>query len=514
MREEHKCDCRRTNWMRCGHEFLPVLGAGTLLSSSFLGVLLEASNRQDLFWSRADTAALFLVIVLGSGLAYAAYQLMNRLTGGRFAGICKPGVFLIIAVGIVQLVPQKFLVHRGWPVDVTYGAILGVGAAGAMISAFKRMGKLRSALWRGVGGLAVLFPILFIHVLRFPPFVARDDLIPCTSGPQKFAAPSVVVFIFDSISMAQCLDENGKWRSDLPETGRLRSDAVCLDQAVSCGPGTTISLPNLLFQRSPAEYYNNSWDDSWFAVDPQGFTNGVFHMAKQHGYRTGMLGYYLPFGQMFGSLLDGAKDVPFSRYVAPDSFWDRCVNGAVCVAAYARGPFDGSILAGIPRLRYVPGWMNEKYFLRITRQTEEIVRRHLACMAPSGQLFVSFMAIPHSPAIFLSDGTVDTVRATYDSQLRYADKVIGRFIKTMKENGTYDACWVILTSDHGHHGYDLPHAQHRHVPFIVKPPGSAYAQSVGANANLWELAPFFKSIFSGAPPADCLSALPGELDLD
>ena len=493
--------------MRWGRGFLPALGAGTLLSSSFIGVLLKAANRQDLFWGRADTAALFLVVALGSGLAYAAYLLLNRLTDGRFSGICKSGVFVVLAVGGVQLVPQKFLALHGWPIDATYGAMIGMGAAGTILSACKRRDKLCRALWRGVGGLSVLFPILFFHVLRFPPFIARDDLVPGVPGLQRTAAPSVVVFIFDSISMAQCVDENGAWRSDLPELGKLRSDAVCLDHAVSCGPGTTTSLPNLLFQRSPMEYSDNIWDDSRFSVDPQGFTNGVFYLATQNGYRTGMLGYYLPFGQMFGALLDGAKDVPFSRYVAPDSFWDRCVNGAVCVAAYARGPFDGSILAGIPRLRYLPSRLNENYFLRITRQTEGIVRNHLAGMPPSGQLFVSFMAIPHSPAIFLPDGTVDSMQANYDSQLRYADKVVGGFLETLKEAGAYDACWVILTSDHGHHGFDLPHAQHRNVPFIVKPPGGDRARFVADPINLWELGPFFGRVFGGSDPAACLAAL-------
>ena len=73
---------------------------------------------------------------------------------------------------------------------------------------------------------------------------------------------------------------------------------------------------------------------------------------------------------------------------------------------------------------------------------------------------------------------------------------------------------MILTSDHGHQGFDLPHERHRHVPFIVKPPSLAYTQSIGSNVNLWELVPFFRSIYSGASPADRLSALPGELDLD
>ena len=168
--------------MRRGPGFMSAMGAGTLLSSAFIGVLLKAANRQDLFWSRADTVALFLVIVLGAGLAYAAYLLMNRLTGGRLSGICKPGIFLILAVGVVQLVPKKFPAHHRWPIDATYGAMIGMSAGGTVLSAFKRKDKLCRALWRGVGGLFVLLPILFIHMLSFPPVIARDDLVPGVPG--------------------------------------------------------------------------------------------------------------------------------------------------------------------------------------------------------------------------------------------------------------------------------------------------------------------------------------------
>ena len=507
MGREHKGDCRGTDWARRCRLFSTILGLCTLLSSAFLGVLLEASNRQDLFWSRSDTVALFLVIALGSGISFVGILLLDRISGGRLAAIGRHGIYLILAVGAIQLVPQKFLADRGWPVDATYGAILAVGAAGTAMSAFQWLGNLQSVLWRSAGALAVLFPLLLIHVLRLPPFVVRDDLSADGLHSGGAAAPSVVVLIFDSISMAQCRDENGEWRSDLPAIGDLRSDSVCFDQAVSCGPGTTISLPNFLFQRSPEDYHNNSWDDSWFAVDPASFTNGIFHAAKRKGYRTGMLGYYLPFGQMFGPLLDGAKDVSFSRYFAPDSFWNRCANQAICLLAYARGPFGGGIVAGIPRLRHVPGWLNEGYFMRTVRQTEEITRTYLGSIPPTGHLFVSFMAVPHSPAIFLADGSVDAMQATYDSQLRYADKMLGEFVQAMKVRGTYDACWVIMTSDHGHHGFDLPYAQHRNVPFVVKPPGGNGARLVDVPIDLWELGPFFGAVFGGSDVADCLAEI-------
>lgn len=514
MGDSHKCDRLKPDWGCRVREFLVLLGICNLLSSAYLAVLLDASNRQDLFWNRVDTVALFLVIAAATAVMYAAFLLLNRLTGGRFAVIGRHGIFPILAVGFIQLVPQKFLTEHGWPVDATYGAIVGIGFTGAVISVFLGTGKLAAAMRRVAMGLALIYPILFVQILRFPPFIARDDLGTHASRPEGTSSPSVVILSFDSISMAQCLDENGDWRSDLPEIGKLRLGAVCFDNAMACGGGTTMSVPNLLFQRDPAQFGRGRWSDSWFAVDPSIFTNGLWFSAKQQGYRTGVVGLYLPFGQMFGPLLDEARDFTLFRYVVPDSFAHRCANQAISLVDYARGPFDGGLIAEIPRLRYVPGWLNEKHFKQITDRQRAAVQSYLENMPATGRFFYVHMGIPHSPAIFLPDGTVDSIRATYDSQLRYADKVVGEFIATLKENGTYEACWVILTSDHGHHGFDLPPDQHRHVPFVVKAPGSAYAQRVDAKLRLWELAPYFKAVFSGAPAAECLAEMPVELKLE
>jgi len=436
-------------------DFMAALGACMLLSSAFLGVLLAPCNRQDLFWSRTDTVVLFAVIFMGAILLDGVHWVLARWTKGRCAAICAHGIYVMLAFAIVQLIPQNILVRLGLPEDATYIVILGVGAVCATVSAVKRERRLVAVLWRSLRGLALLFPILFFHLLRFPSFVAHNDLAQVATLPAETANASVVIYIFDSISMAQCVDANDAWRADLPAMAELRSDAVCFDSAVSCGVGTAMSMPNLLFQRSPADYRSNSWEDSWFAVDPSSYTNGMFYIAKQRGYRTGMLGHYLPFGQMLASLLDGACDVPFTRYWAPDSLRHRFANQLVCLATYARGPFEGSALAGIPRLRYIPGRLAEEYFLQVTRQVETLVRDFLSTMPGRGHLLVSFMGIPHSPAIFLADGTADSMRATYDTQLRYTDKVLGTFLETMKATGSYDSSWIILTSDHGHHGFDL-----------------------------------------------------------
>lgn len=312
--------------------------------------------------------------------------------------------------------------------------------------------------------------------------------------------------------MQQCVDPEGDWREDLPAMNSFRAQAIEFENAVSCGVGTTMSLPNLLFQRSPKDYSSNSWRDSWFDVSPRAFTNGILFSAKQNGYTTALVGTYLPFGQMFASLLDGGLDLPLHRFIEPRSFGRRIANQLVCLMAFARGPFGGQLLAGIPRLRYLPSRLDEKYFEQTTHRAQAAIRAELKQMNRNGQFFFAYMAIPHSPAIFLADGEVDSIRATYDSQLRYADKVFGDYLNTMKINGTYDDSWVILTADHGHHGFKLSPDAHRHVPFIVKAPGAAFAQPVSAEIHLWELAPFFKAVFQEESIAHCLEALPVQVN--
>lgn len=474
-------------------------------------MLLRAPDRQDLFWSRADTAALFLLILGGALLLWGGGAVLARVLPRRWAGVLSHLLFAAAAAGLVQLVPPKAWEGVGLSVDGGYAVLLlaGLGLSGLSAAGFLRGAK--AGLRKGFAVWSVLFPLLFLQLITRPSFVAREDLPRAAESPVATGAPSLVLFVFDSVAMAQCLEATGQWRADLPALEALRVESVYFEEAISCGVGTTMSLPNLLFQRDPADYHRNQWADSWFSVDPLTFPNGILHSAKAAGYRTALVGTYLPLGQMYDSLLDGGQEYPFSRFLAPVSFGHRLANQAVCLLAYARGPFNGSAIGGIPRLRHVPGWMSERYFEQTTKQAKAAIEGHLQRMGPSGHFFFAYMAIPHSPAIFLPDGTVDSMRATYDTQLRYADRVLGEYLEEMKARGTYDRSWVIVTSDHGHHGFRLPGKAHRHVPFLVKAPGSRCAQAVGSELPLWQLGPFFRSVFAGQDVEDCLRMLPRPL---
>ncbi|HEV2843584.1 MAG TPA: sulfatase, partial [Thermoanaerobaculia bacterium] len=105
------------------------------------------------------------------------------------------------------------------------------------------------------------------------------------------------------------------------------------------------------------------------------------------------------------------------------------------------------------------------------------------------------------------------LRSLYDTEVRYTDRELGRFLDLLKWLGLYERSFVILTSDHGEefaehggleHGKTLFEEVLR-VPLIVKYPGGRWAgQRVGGAVSLVDVVP---TVLAGLTP-------PLEADLD
>lgn len=82
------------------------------------------------------------------------------------------------------------------------------------------------------------------------------------------------------------------------------------------------------------------------------------------------------------------------------------------------------------------------------------------------------------------EDAVDHLRKCYLATLTMADRWLGRFIESLKDNGLYDDTLVILTTDHGHmlgeHGFTGKNYMHAynemcHIPLFVKMPHREHA---------------------------------------
>lgn len=497
-------------WLR---RFFLALGITTLGASASSGNLMLDTARQAIFLTRMDLLALFCVMLAATATLLLLYALLRSATRGRISAVITHSIYLLLAFFFSQLIAPRFIKVSWITPSQLYGGILAVGAILSVISCFGVAAKIRALLWRLLPFSGLIFPILFIQLLMTPPFVAAHDLNSDRPVMTTATGPNVVIFLFDSISMQQCVDKEGSWRADLPALAAFRSDAISFDTAVSCGWKTPMSIPNFLFQRDPLIYDHTSWRDRWFRVSPMPFTNGVLYNAKENGYATATVGFYLPYKLMFEELLDRGFDQPFSRIIAPKSFRHRLANQALSMVAFMRGPFDNKLFNGIPSFRFTPNWFFYSSFWRMNLESKKETEKYIARMPRRGSFFFSHIAIPHAPAVFMADGAFDFEHATLDTQLQFVDKVFGDYVAAMKASKIYDSSWIIMTSDHGHHQLELTPEALRNVPFIVKAPNSQFAQINNDKLELWHISEFFKAIFQGKSAKEALETLPVTLNL-
>ena len=486
---------------------LSALALTTLFSGAFLGMLLQDFNRQDLLWTRADTVLLFALIAVLAGIGLGLAFLLDRVSRGWFFRRGRHFIPLLAAVALLQMLPAKAL-PSGLDFDVAAWILLGAGLLLSLLSGRFPDNPVQAALWRATPALALLYPLLFVNLVTQPSLCPVDQLPAARTAPPADGHPPVVIFLFDGLARASCVDENGAWRNDLPNLKKFAQTAVEYTQALSGGINTTAALPNFIFQRDADTYSQIRWSDAMLAQDPLAFTNGIFYTAKQEGYRTLMSSLALPFPQLFGPLLDAASVAPFARYVAAPTLAGRLLNMLANLAFFARGPFAGHWYAEIPRIRYVPGWLTEDAYRDLTFMGIDRIQAQLATAFGPQDLMFAHLNLPHLPTIFLEDGTVDGIRATYDTQLRFADQVWGEFLETLQTAGVFHDAWIIFTSDHGHYSLRLG-AEHRHVPLLIRPPAGTYApRQVAAPLNMWEMGPFFRAVFQSRPAEECLALLP------
>ena len=496
--------------------FFGTLGACMLVFSVFPATLLQAPVRLDNFWNRADTAALMLdYLVLALAVAAALWGL-GRLTHGRAFRLGRRFLPFLYAIGLMQLLPQATLRKMGLDGAAILAPYAVIAATGFALSLFSCRGRRDAALGKlgaFLPAFALICPLLGVQLFCCRPFVAFRTL---DEGPVPDAtvpAPNILVFSFDSIPMAACLDPGGDWRGDIPCTRAFQEQAIRFDEARSGGEHTLASVPRFLLQDGRGIYagtplVNTMWDDAFFGADIATCTNGILAMARTAGYRTSALTLYLPLGQLAGGLLDGVRDIPRTRFFPATSFAARCLNHFVAMLDCFRPRLDGLARATHGRFPWPPHRLAHDYFVRLCRDQIAAAHAHIARLPASGELFYAHLAGAHPPCILREDGTPDEATATYDTQLRYTDSVFGGFLDDLQRHGRYDDAWIIFTSDHGRNGVPGTPAQRRHVPFVVKPP--RWSRPIVSDTPLaqWELSDFFRAVMEGKSVEECVNLLP------
>ena len=483
---------------------------GFALAAIFFYPLAAAldSDPYYLQWQPAHAyeagVALILIAVLLAGLLYVV---LPRSSRGATVALCLIALIplLSLGAGLSRQLPIDDELKAWWEdPGIRYGvpAVIGILVAAAF--------ALRPAAFnRGVRQLLlVLSPISLVVVFSLVSSASGPGTItsidrPSAAGVASPAAacPSIVALLFDELSFSYVYD-GSEVRAEYPALRRLSARATNYLDARAPANETLISLPGYLAGRRVASVrvegvnlLEVGADGEAVPYDASG-PAALFPTARALGYRTEMAGYYLPYCQLLGGLLDACRSLSFyNESTIDDGF----------------SPLDPILTTLIMWPRQFPfGLVKNFPFARLQRSlVGELVafaRRPLPAGRPVFR-FVHF-SVPHLPFVFDREGyhpPLNPLRTSPDTayvrQIGYVDRLVGDIVGEMERAGTFDGATFIVLADHGYR-FGGQERDDLHVPFIVKQPGQATRTDVGERRPGERL---LRDLVAGA----CVDAGPG-----
>lgn len=295
--------------------------------------------------------------------------------------------------------------------------------------------------------------------------------------PVKPGAPRVVWIIFDELDQRLTFDQRPA-SVRMPEFVRLRAQSLSAAHAFAPARTTEIAMPALISGRliSKAEPRGASelmvtYGDSVPPVPWSGQPN-VFSRARELGFNTALVGWYLPYCRVLASNLSAC-----SWYDGP------LLRGGLRLQA-SIGEAMKQQAASILITTLGPDWVNRA-------EREEDIRDYLAVLTegqrraadPGVGLILVHLPVPHPAGIWdrARHEFKTTGESSYLDNLELADHALGELRQTMERAGVWDASTVVISGDHWwrtelwdrysvteEEAAVMPPAPDHRVPFIVK----------------------------------------------
>lgn len=473
---------------------------------------LEQFPREGAFHLWIVLAAFALPLAAFAGLDLLLDQLGGARATRGWRALLFAGVMLSFLRQIQTAYPGAFAPWIGWIPPLALGPLIA-GLSTAL------------ALRWPDGARRYLAALGLLGVLLTGTYVAKTGLWgPAWRAPapaRASASPPVYVLIFDELSY-DVLQEKDVVKAEFPAFARLAADAAFFTRATSNHYWTELSIPTMLSGRlqpkpgAPSYLDLLAKDRDVLLLDntmkSQGWTgNGV--RVRGRGYDLA-----LSPGASIRYLLVALEESPFRR---------TALREQSTVKLPPAGAWGGN--------------MGERDWRRdwIPRDAEQLVASvdRAAC---KGRVTYWHSLVPHAPFLFDRNGVPhgkqpDTfypaemkqpgfdaaaVHALYLEQVRYVDRILGRFLDRLKAEGIYDETVLVVTSDHGLRTWDpafqppgFPDVHNDlapHVPLLIKAPGLAPGprdvdyQHVDLAPTLLKLlkVDFDPKLFQGRPALD------------
>ena len=480
---------------------LAALWYGAALASLFFMPLIQAlqTGIVYLFWQGRDTAELAIAFAGLTLLFGAAWYALDRAAGAprlQVAGLTLLGAIPLASFGTIilrQLVDVSSARTIPPVVLLMLAIVLGTIGLATVVS-------IPALSLRALRGTALLLsPVTLIMLAAFVQLARYPGTPAAYSTPQQAtgsdsrdstARPSVYVFLFDELSY-RFMYQDGAVRRDLPHLRWLSERATNYHGAQAPGDETAASIPGLLAGRDLSGVWLSG--DEVLEILPDGkrlplnlqTRDSLFARARANGFRTEMVGFYLPYCRLLSGVADACQS--FSWY-------------NMSAGAETFSPIHAILTnVGLWPYEWPFGMLKVPVLCLLERR---IVDRTAAAAVVDPRAsrrrfrFVHF-SVPHHPFVFDRDGynpPADPMQKSaenYERQLRYVDTLAGMLIDRLEQADVFDGSTLVVMSDHEFRWAQLVEADKAHIPLIIKRPGQRsredVTEPVKANAVLEQL---------------------------
>ncbi len=447
---------------------------------------LQDDNRSYFLWEHRDAAALVgCMAVLATGLTGLGTA-FRRLLGNRADRWLDALVVLGLAGGILTNLPHHWPYRFGYrpaPRGVEMTVAWAVLAwAVALLAAFRRPGIARTARQ----ACLIMSPAAVLVGLQlFKPVCYRAAMDPIDEPPAAAAltgpadpAPSVFVFMFDMWSYQRTFAD-GRVRPEYPNIAALAGESLVFHDAHAPGHSTPTSIPRFLFQTTDEPFARAGrvgFEHDGVAVPPES-RRSIFQIMSRRGYRTILIGMFLPYAEWLGEGVDICRSYPFYDH-------GRGLTGRLAVHALgALNKTTDPLTAALNRRLELP--LRMRYLAGLHREMAGDIAQVIARRGTPTFALLHY-PLPHAPFMYDADGSLreptpqimdEHCVQGYLAQLACVDRLVGRWMELMKAAGTYDTSLIVLTSDHTWQGDPARRDGDRflwemtHVPLIIRLPG-------------------------------------------
>ena len=385
--------------------------------------------------------AIVINVMWLSVLFWIAITLARRLDNRLFLSIARftfPLIVLLTLNGILEI----FLPHFNM-----YSSLTVLGLAAVTVGLFEIAPWHRYIIRAADTFVLVLFPFFLIaisqsswHLINHP---VKPQVPVFNTGSQS--GKRVLWLLFDEMDQQVAFSDRPATLR-LPELDRLRSQALYATNAYSPSDSTPVSMPAFITGKllSNTKLVNESkliitFADSEKSVD-WGTQPNLFSKAREAGFNTTLIGWYLPYCSLIGWSLTNCSWMDTESASLAECVSKQIQDLACTVPIASKFVVANGIEAKKRRERKK---FAESYIGTLNEAEKAI------CDPNFGFVLVHW-PVPHPPGIYDRRKEEFEIegKGSYVDNLQLVDRALGALRRKMEDSGTWDDTNVLLTSDH------------------------------------------------------------------